>query len=452
MTNFYTDTTYEWVGTTNLSQSIKKVNGVEVSRNYCSNPSFETQLTSWNVIDTGTGSLQRVIDASKSYSGTSYLSYTQDVDGDPSIYDGGLYTSTLTGPPEGVYDYAGVYIGELRINDPELDLNVELYASVSGTYKRFPVKYVVQSPPSFYLGTELPETRMGSRTVKIVYDLTSLDYNSDSYQIHLQFTGPNGVTAGTVVELDGVMFVAGNSMADVLEQMEYYWDGNTPNNSYIDPNFQHNLNTKWDDGTLTYGIDRGMLYTQDGVGYPWSGLIGFDKEAEYPSDEKYYLDGIERGSIPSTYGISGTIKTYSVPDKFKELSGSYQLSSGVFIENQPSVPFNFSYRQSLVDRDGTPYHLIHIVFNVVADYPSTEASSVGDDVEPVEFEIPVRTTPIKIGSNWGIGSMRTSTLTIDSRLVSKGAFANLEATLYGYDSDSPYLPDMDGLYDVIENY
>ena len=65
--------------------------------------------------------------------------------------------------------------------------------------------------------------------------------------------------------------------------------------------------TKWhqsEDQVAEYGIDRGILYLSNDVVVPWNGLVRVSENIDGVDIEPYYIDGVKRLDVPSTFDLS----------------------------------------------------------------------------------------------------------------------------------------------------
>src|SRR4029079_11749224 len=79
----------------------------------------------------------------------------------------------------------------------------------------------------------------------------------------------------------------------------------------------------WDEiGERIYqtGIDRGVLYLNDGTAVPWNGLTSVEEDST--SEVKpYYLEGVKflENFVPGDF--EGKIKALTYPEEFDEING-----------------------------------------------------------------------------------------------------------------------------------
>jgi hypothetical protein len=195
------------------------------------------------------------------------------------------------------------------------------------------------------------------------------------------------------------------------------------------------------------GIDRGVLYLQDGRAVPWNGLTQITENVS-SEVKSYYLDGIKYldKHIPGSY--SAKLQAITYPDELDDLTGNREFSPGVFLHDQSHKLFNLSYR-TLIGNDlqGTDYgYKIHIVWNVLATQSDFTYKSLSDSMGVDPFEWDLNATP-----NLMFGIRPTAHISLDSRRMSPGDLTTLELMLYGSALFNPQLPGIVDLLGLIEN-
>lgn len=237
-----------------------------------------------------------------------------------------------------------------------------------------------------------------------------------------------------------------NTEAEALAAVENYFDGDTPNEAYTLPwtpkaNFDNP-----ESRVAEYGVDRGIIYLNDDVAVPWNGLIRVSENIDGVDIEPYYVDGVKRLDVPSTFEIEGEVEAYSAPKQFAAYVGEAEIAPGFYGSNQMPRPFSLSYRTKLTTGKGKQYYKIHILYNVLAQPADREYNTVGEDTDPTVFTWEFKTTPQMTNG------IRSSLFTIDSREISPIALAIIESRLYGYDQDEPDILTPDEIAAVIADY
>ena len=196
------------------------------------------------------------------------------------------------------------------------------------------------------------------------------------------------------------------------------------------------------------GIDRGVLYLEDGSGVPWNGLTSvtesFDK-----STNPVYFDGMKVSELVELGDFSASLKAITYPEEFVKFEGLGQMNSGVFLGDQSLKTFALSYRTRIgtdIDPESSQYK-IHLLYNVTAIPSSRDYDTVGDDISLTEFEWEITAIPEEIR-----GYRPTAHIIIDSRTVDPNLLSDIELMLYGGVTANPQLPDFADLMELILSY
>lgn len=246
----------------------------------------------------------------------------------------------------------------------------------------------------------------------------------------------------------GPMMYSGphDTEAEALAAVENYFDGDTPYELELLP---WTPSAKFDnpkERVAEYGVDRGILYLNDNVVVPWNGLIRVAENIDDVDIQPYYVDGVKRLDVPSTFQIEGEIEAYSAPREFAAYVGEAEIAPGFYGSNQMPRPFSVSYRTRIGGQNGSKHYKIHILYNVLAQPADKEYNTIGEDTDPSVFTWEFKTTPQVVNG------IRSSLFTLDSREISMGALAIIESRLYGYDQDEPELLTPDEISAVIADY
>jgi len=200
-----------------------------------------------------------------------------------------------------------------------------------------------------------------------------------------------------------------------------------------------------------YGVDRGMLYVGSNAGVPWNGLTSVEEHPLNGSATAYYVDGEKYLNVPSAEEYEATINAITYPDEFGVCDGSVQASgaTGLFVKNQPRVPFGFSYRTLTGDGKTEPSftYKVHIVYGALAAPTIRNNASLADTVSPTTFSWVITTTP-----SLSTGYKNTAHVVLDSRVASSGAVSAVEDILYGTNSIAPRLPLLAELITVVNSH
>lgn len=206
---------------------------------------------------------------------------------------------------------------------------------------------------------------------------------------------------------------------------------------------------KWDEVGKRYyetGLDRGVLYLNDGGVVPWNGLAsvedGSDKEVS-----SYYLDGVKYLSKISPGDFSGKLKAFTYPVEFDRVNGIETVAPGLSYYDQPPQDFSLSFRTRVGnDLDGVDFgYKIHILYNLIADPDPNTFDTIADAVKPVEFSWALTGTPPPLK-----GHRPTMHISIDSTMFDEDALQAVEDILYGTDTSNPRLPSIEEITDFVQ--
>jgi hypothetical protein len=209
----------------------------------------------------------------------------------------------------------------------------------------------------------------------------------------------------------------------------------------------------WDESGQRFfetGIDRGVFYNSEGMGHAWNGLTSVTESPSGGESTPYYIDGIKYLNVASRKEFQGTIEAYTYPNAFAEYDGYVHVGHGLVVDEQPRMPFGLSYRTRIGnDLSGSEHaYKIHLIYNVLTEPSENEFTSIGDEIEPVNFSWAFSTTPIRPPS----GLLRPiSHVVIDSMKTNPTQLMFIEQYLYGTTSRPPTMPSLDELFSLFEN-
>lgn len=205
----------------------------------------------------------------------------------------------------------------------------------------------------------------------------------------------------------------------------------------------------WDNpGERVYqtGVDRGVLFLQDGSGtvVPWNGLTSVEDTTSKDTNE-FYIDGRKYLVYLSAGDFSANLKAFTYPDEFEVVNGINKYTPGLRIHDQPVQPFSLSYRTKIGnDLDGVDAgYLIHLIYNVFANPDSHESSTISDSPAPTEFSWVLSARPVyepDPDSGNGVYWRPTSHISVDSRDAPLDMLQAFEDTIYGTVDTDPSLP------------
>lgn len=184
------------------------------------------------------------------------------------------------------------------------------------------------------------------------------------------------------------------------------------------------------------GVDRGVIYLDDGRVVPWNGLTGVEDSTKMESNS-FYLDGVKylERFVPGDY--IGSIKAYTYPDELNEVTGVRQVRRGLYFHGQKPKRFSLAYRTRIGnDTEGSNYgYRLHILYNVTAVPEGSSFETISDDVKLGDFSWSLSSTP-----PLPVGLVPTTHISIDSTVTDPDRLAAMERLLYGTDTTDPRLP------------
>lgn len=191
------------------------------------------------------------------------------------------------------------------------------------------------------------------------------------------------------------------------------------------------------------GVDRGVLYPQsdEGTGYgngvAWNGLTSVTESPSGAEATPQYADNIKYLNLISAEEFGATIEAYTYPEEFGRCDGTAELEPGVVIGQQNRKPFALSYRTFKGnDTQNTEHgYKIHIIYGATAAPSEKAFATVNDSPEAITFSWELTTNPVAVP-----GHKPTACITIDSTKVDKTKLGQLEAALYGTESEEPRVP------------
>ena len=201
----------------------------------------------------------------------------------------------------------------------------------------------------------------------------------------------------------------------------------------------------WDqpgDRVFETGVDRGVLYLQDGTAVPWNGLTSFEDTTTKETIVSY-KEGVKYLEYNSPGDFSGKLHAFTYPPEFDAVNGIHKPFAGLRVHDQPSKSFCLSYRtivgDDIVGVDAA--YIIHLLYNIIANPDNTQYTTLGDSITPQEFAWVLSGKPVMSDAPW----RPTSHLSLDSREISSEVLTTLEDLLYGTVSTNPHFPTIDEL-------
>lgn len=197
------------------------------------------------------------------------------------------------------------------------------------------------------------------------------------------------------------------------------------------------------------GVDRGVLYPDGRFGVAWNGLTSVREAAAGGAPTPYYIDGFKYLSVAAAEEFKATIEAFSSPAEFAICDGTRPVSNGLFVTQQPRVPFAMSYRTGVGnDLVGLDHgYKLHLVYNAFAQPANRDNSTLTDSTSPLNLSWTISTTPPRVS-----GIRPTAHFIIDSRYTPEDLLSGIEDFLYGTDSLQPYIPTVPQLMELFNNY
>lgn len=200
----------------------------------------------------------------------------------------------------------------------------------------------------------------------------------------------------------------------------------------------------WDavgDKRYERGVSKGVLFPtkSDGsydVGVAWNGLTNVNESPDGGEATDMWADNIKYGTLRSVENHKGSIEAYTYPDEFAECDGNAEPVPGLRLGQQTRKPFGLSYRTE-IGSDSNPElgYKIHLVYGATASPSEKTHETVNDssDISPISWDY--ETVPVAVD-----GYKPMAHLEIDSTKVDPTKLAQLEAKLYGSETEDPKLP------------
>lgn len=186
----------------------------------------------------------------------------------------------------------------------------------------------------------------------------------------------------------------------------------------------------WDKLTeryFQYGLDRGVIYIGAAAPVPWNGLLAVDEQGGGAADI-IYRDGKVIFADVEPSDFAATVKAFMYPDELSACLGIVEAAENLFVDNQKPKRFGLSYRVlvgSGLNGDQFGYQ-IHLLYNCIASIGTRSHKTMGETVDPENFDFTIVCTPIKLA-----GFRPSAHYILDTRGMNSGQLAELENLLYG---------------------
>ena len=200
----------------------------------------------------------------------------------------------------------------------------------------------------------------------------------------------------------------------------------------------------WDavgDKRYERGVSKGVLFPtkSDGsyeAGVAWNGLTNVNESPDGGEATDMWADNIKYGTLRSVENHKGSIEAYTYPDEFAECDGNAEPVPGLRLGQQTRKPLGLSYRTE-IGSDSNPElgYKIHLVYGATASPSEKTHETINDssDISPISWDY--ETVPVAVD-----GYKPVAHLEIDSTKVDPTKLAQLEAKLYGSETEDPKLP------------
>lgn len=194
---------------------------------------------------------------------------------------------------------------------------------------------------------------------------------------------------------------------------------------------------------VLYLLGEGNAYTK---GVAWNGLTAVTESPSGAEASPLYADDIKYVNLMSNEEFGATIEAYTYPDEFAECDGSASIATGVFVGQQKRKTFGLSYRTVVgndVDTNDHGYKL-HLIYGALAAPSEKAYATINDSPEAITFSWEVTTTPVEV-----TGLKPTACVTIDSTKCDEAKLKELEAILYGSETEEARLPLPDEVAEIM---
>lgn len=194
------------------------------------------------------------------------------------------------------------------------------------------------------------------------------------------------------------------------------------------------------------GVDRGVLFVENGVGVPWVGLTGV---SEVPTEEEAIVrhqNAVKFYESNDNTDFKATISAYTYPNEFQACDGTAGIGGGLYVDRQDRKRFHMSYRTLIGNEiDGAEHaYRLHLVYNALATPTPKNFVSLSGSVSPNIFTWNISTIPINVP-----GTTPSAHFVIDSREINKFALATFEEILYGTETTNARMPTIEEVMDLI---
>ena len=197
------------------------------------------------------------------------------------------------------------------------------------------------------------------------------------------------------------------------------------------------------------GVSKGVLYVDGGEGVPWNGLVSIQDSLSGADVESRYQDGVKTHNYVPPQEFETEITALTYPDEFERCLGFYEAIDGVFVDEQPRVPFGMTYQTLVGDAVvGTQRgYRIHLIYNAIATPNQILRTTIGSETSPTEFSWGVKTAPIEAP-----GFRPASHFSLDPTRMGPRMFKHICDRLYGAPGIPPQLLTPRDILEIVEDW
>lgn len=189
------------------------------------------------------------------------------------------------------------------------------------------------------------------------------------------------------------------------------------------------------------GIEQVALFPMESGAYPkgvaWNGITALNLTPSGAEPTPLYANNKKYLTLMSVEELGGTIEAYTYPDEWAACDGSAELTTGVFIGQQPRKTFGLVGKTLIGNDTELTKHgyKLHLVYGGLASPSEQSNATVNDSPEAKTMSWEFSTTPVDV-----TGHEPTSYICIDSTKVDAAKLAALEAIIYGSAEQEARLP------------
>lgn len=192
------------------------------------------------------------------------------------------------------------------------------------------------------------------------------------------------------------------------------------------------------------GLDRGVLYPKNAPAVAWNGLTAVE-ETGGEAAASYYVDGRPFLFLPKPKEYQARLKAYTYPDAFSAIMGEVEAADGMYLDSQQGDAFDLSYRTLIGGMtEGQAGYKIHLIYNATVVPSAKSYTSLGGEINPVEFEWEIQAVPVPVA-----GYRSTAHIMIDTRHMDAEKLALIEDLIYGTESTDAEIPSPQLVFDTL---